>query len=161
MKVTDKIMLSRPDFYCKVINIGVSVDDIMAAFTAYDWIDRKPEEMVKEFKKRTGYKRWANSKFYEIREKAFNHKFARALENLSALIEEVNNSYNIPGKGGINNPNLDQYYYLKYWADKKNIPVNYNETDQTKKEQFNFYTILIDIFAHKLENFNAYNAQNK
>ena len=36
MKPTDKIILANEDFYSKTLDIGVSVDDIMAEFNAYD-----------------------------------------------------------------------------------------------------------------------------
>ena len=134
----------------------------MAEFNAFDWLDRRqkaPEAILQDFKKRLRFKNPRN-KFYSIREKAFAYRFKKALENLNALNEEVNSSYNIPSKGGTNNEVLDRYYYIKYWADKKQIAVNYNEIDYKKRQLFNFYTILIDIFANKLDNYNAYEAQN-
>ena len=161
MKPTDKIILANEDFYSKTLDIGVSVDDIMAEFNAYDWLDirsKDPNLALIDFKKRLGFKNPLGT-YYSIREKAFAHKFERAIKNLSTLVEEVNSSYNIPAKGGIANEFIDQYYYLKYWADKKQLPLDYNEQDYKKRKLFNFYTILFDIFANKLDNFNAYNNQ--
>lgn len=161
MKPTDKIILANENFYAKTLNIGVTVDDIMAEVNAFDWMElrQKPiAEVYADFKDRLGFKN-GQTEHLSIREKAFAHKFERAITNLSALVEEVNSSYKIPSKGGISNPEVDRYYYLKYWADKKCIAVDYNEREHNKRKLFNFYTILFDIFATKLDNFNAYNKQ--
>ena len=163
MKPTDKIILANEDFYSKTLDIGISVDDIMAEVNAYDWLEmrtKSPELVLLDFKERIKFTNPTGS-FYSIREKAFAHKFGKALMNLSTLVEEVNSSYNIPSKGGLNNDHINQYYYLKYWADKKVIALDFNEIDYKKRKLFNFYTILFDIFANKLDNFNAYNNQQK
>jgi hypothetical protein len=131
----------------------------MAEVNAFDWMElkQKPLEAIfADFKKRLGFQN-PKGKFHSIREKAFAYKFERAIINLSALVEEVSSSYNFGGKGGISNSNLDQYYYIRYWADKKIIAVDYNEQEYNKRKLFNFYTILFDIFANKLENFNVFN----
>jgi hypothetical protein len=154
----EKEIRSNEDFIAKALNIGVSVDEIMAEFNAYDWMElnHKPlGEFIIDFKKRTNF----DSRNDDILEKAFHYKFERAIKNISALIEEVNSSYNIPTKAGISNAYINKYYYIKYWADKKNIAINYNEKDFNKRNLFNFYTILFDIFANKLDNFNCYNRQ--
>lgn len=159
----ESIILGNEDLYCRTLNIGISVDAIISEVNAYDWLDMRftsPEALLSDFKKRLNFKNPAG-KYHSIREKAFAHKFERAILNLSKLVEEVNSSYNIPSKGGVNNDHINQYYYLKYWADKKRIPLNFNETEYKKRELFNFYTILFDIFANKLDNFNAYNNQQK
>jgi len=155
----ENLILANEDLYCKSLNIGITVDDIMAEVNAFDWMDMKlkpTEAVLRDFQKRLSFENKLN-KFYSIREKAFAYKLERALVNLSKLVEEVNSSYNYGGKGGINNPVLDQYYYLRYWADKKSIAVDYNEQDYNKRKLFNFYTILFDIFANKLDNLNAFN----
>lgn len=157
----ENIILSNEDFYCKNLVIGITTDDIMAEVNAFDWMElkQKPiEEVFEDFKKRLKFANPKN-KYFSIREKAFAHKFERAIINLSALVEEVNSSYNIPNKGGITNDLLQQYYYVKYWADKKQIAVDYNEQEYNKRKLFNFYTILFDIFAVKLDNFNTFNNQ--
>lgn len=144
----------------KVLVIGVTVDQIMAEVNAYDWMQLKTsviEKVLEDFKKRTGFDKQGSS----LREAAFAYKFEQAIRNLSALVEEVHSSYKIPSAKGASNEHIDRYYYLKYWADKKAIPVDYNEEDYTKRKLFNFYTILFDIFADKLTNFNAYNAQKE
>ena len=161
MNNNENIILSNEDFYCKNLVIGITIDDIMAEVNAFDWLElkQKPiEEVFKDFKKRLKFDNPKN-KYYSIREKSFAHKFERAIINLSALVEEVNSSYNIPNKGGISNEHLQRYYYVKYWADKKIIALDYNEQDYNKRKLFNFYTILFDIFAVKLENFNTFNNQ--
>lgn len=163
MSNNENIILSNEDFYCKNLVIGITVDDIMAEVNAYDWLElkQKPiEEVFEDFKKRLKFNN-PRGKYFSIREKAFAYKFERAIINLSALVEEVNSSYNIPNKGGISNELLQNYYYVKYWADKKIIAVDYNEKDYDKRKLFNFYTILFDIFAIKLDNFNTFNNQKK
>ncbi len=160
---SENIILSNEEFYCKTLNIGISIDDIMAEFNAFDWMElrQKPLEAVySDFKERLKFVN-PKGKYHSITEKAFAHKFERAVVNLSALVEEVNRSYNIPAAKGAHNEHIDQYYYVKLWADKKHIAVDYNEQDYNKRKLFNFYTILFDIFAVKLENFNAYNNQPK
>ena len=155
----ESIILDNEDFYCKSLSIGVKVDDIMAEFNAFDWMElrlKSTTSIFEDFKKRLSFKN-PRGKYFNIREKAFAYQFERAVINLSALVNEVNKSYNIPSAGGVNNEELSRYYYLKYWADKKQIAVNYNETNYDKKKLFNFYTILIDIFANKLDNFNINN----
>jgi hypothetical protein len=157
-RATEKIILANEDFYCKTLNIGVSVDDIMAEVNVFDWMELRQKAeaaILLDFKSRLGFKN-IGSEYHSIREKAFAYKFERAILNLSALVEEVNSSYNLPKRGGVTNPQADQYYYLKYWADKKCIAVDYNQQDYNKRKLFNFYTILFDIFATKLDNFNAY-----
>ena len=157
-KVKEDIILSNEDLYCKSLNIGITVDDIMAEVNAFDWMELKErpiEDTFNDFKARMKFVNPKNE-YHSIREKAFAYKFERAIVNLSAFVDEVNSSYNFGAKGGISNPVIDRYYYLKYWADKKLIAVDYNETDYNKRKQFNFYTILFDIFAGKLDNFNAY-----
>ena len=151
--------IENEDFIAKSLVIGVTVDQIMAEFNAFDWQemkDKDPEETIKDFSKRLNFKNTEG-----IFQKAFIYKFERAILNLNALVEEVHSSYNIPSKGGISNEYISQYYYLKLWADKKKIAVNYNETDYNERKKFNFYTILFDIYADKLSNFNEYNRQKE
>jgi hypothetical protein len=158
MANNEDIILTNEDFYCKNLVIGITVDDIMAEVNAFDWLElkQKPIEIVfSDFKKRLNFKN-PNGKYFSIREKAFAYKFERAIINISAFIEEVHSSYNIPSKGGVSNDLMQQYYYIKYWADKKLIAVDYNEQNYSKRKLFNFYTILFDIFATKLENFNSH-----
>ena len=161
VKNNESIILTNEDFYCKNLVIGITTDDIMAEVNAFDWMElkQKPiEEVFQDFKKRLKFDN-PKGKYFSIREKAFAYKFERAITNLSAIVEEVNSSYNTPNKGGISNEHLQKYYYVKYWADKKQIAVDYNEQDYNKRKLFNFYTILFDIFAVKLDNFNTFNNQ--
>lgn len=158
LKSNEALILSNEDFYAKTLKIGVSTDDIMAEFNAFDWLELKEkpiDQVFTDFKKRLNFQN-PQGKYFSIREKAFAYKFERALVNLNALVEEVNSSYNIPKKGGITNDFMQKYYYVKYWADKKLIAIDYNEQNYNKRKLFNFYTILFDIFAVKLENFNTY-----
>jgi len=154
----ENIILSNEDLYCKSLNIGISIDDIMAEVNAFDWMELKEKpiaEIFEDFRQRLKFINPKNE-YHSIREKAFAYKFERAIINLSAFVDEVHSSYNFGGKSGISNPVIDRYYYLRYWADKKLIAVDYNELDYNKRKQFNFYTILFDIFAGKLDNFNTY-----
>jgi hypothetical protein len=158
-KPKENIVLENEDLFCKSLNIGITVDDIMAEVNAFDWLEMKTKPahaVLWNFQQRLKFDNPAPSKYWSIREKAFAYLFERALVNLNALIEEVHSSYNFGKKGGINNAYLDQYYYIKYWGDKKLIAIDYNETDYNKRKLFNFYTILFDIFAVKLENYNSF-----
>ena len=160
-KTDESIILSNEGLYCKSLNIGISIDDIMAEVNAFDWLELKEkpiQEIFTDFKKRIKFVNPAGIHF-SIREKAFAHKFERAIINLSALVNEINTSYNFGKGGGISNTEIDRYYYLRYWSDKKSIAIDYNEIDYNKRKLFNFYTILFDIFASKLDNFNAFNKQ--
>jgi hypothetical protein len=157
----ESIILDNEDFYCKTLNIGVTVDDIMAEVNAFDWLElrsKNTELVFEDFKFRLNYVN-PRGRYFSIREKAFAYKFERAIINLSALVMEVNSSYKIPSKNSISDDKLNRYYYLKYWGDKKSIALDYNETEYNKRKLFNFYTILFDIFANKLENFNISNSQ--
>ena len=155
----ENIVLSNEDFFCKTLNIDITVDDIMAEVNAFDWLELREtsdEVLYNSFKSRLNF---ANppGRLYSIREKAFAHKFMLAIQELRALVEEVNRSYNIPSKGSkASKPHILKYYYIRYWADKKAIAVDYNEQDYNKRKLFNFYTILFNIFAEKLENYNTH-----
>lgn len=155
----ENLVLSNEDFFCKTLNIGITVDDMMAEVNAFDWMelrDLSEVEIFEDFKKRLNFKN-PIGEFYSIREKAFAHKFAKAIKELSAIVEEVNKSYNIPKKGNkAENKYIMRYYYIRYWAEKKQIAVDYNERDYNKRKLFNFYTILFNIFAEKLDNFNSH-----
>lgn len=158
----ESIILQNEELYCKTLNIGISVDAIMSEFNAFDWMElrEKPIEAVfQDFKKRLKFDN-PQGPYFSIREKAFAYKFQRAVVNLSSLVEEVNNSYNIPSPKGASNEYLQKYYYLKYWADRKLIAVDYNENCYDRRRLFNFYTILFDIFAVKQDNFNTFNNAN-
>lgn len=152
------VTAENEDFLAKSLVIGVTVDDIMAEFNVFDWMELRDiaERIIEDFKKRLNFKTEET-----IKEKAFLHKFQQAVTQLSTITDEVHSSYNIPGSEGVRNDHINQYYYLKYWADKKHIAVDYNETDYEKRKLFNLYTILFDIFADKLNHFNAYNRQKK
>jgi len=158
-KNVKKLVLNNEDFLAKGVKIGFTVDDIMAEFNAYDWLDLTTtpiEQIAEDFKKRLNF-----NSTETILVKGYVYKFSQAVKELSALVDEVHKSYNIPSKGGVSNPHINLYYYLKLWADKKCLPVNYHETDYNKRKLFNFYTILFDIFADKLTNYNAYHAQKQ
>lgn len=79
------------------------------------------------------------------------------MEYLRDAIEHTNLSYNVEGSTrGFTNPAVDRMYYISYWANKKNIPVNFNEKKQEKRELFNMDTIILSILADKLNNFNEF-----
>lgn len=148
------VTIENEDFLAKALVIGVTVDDLMAEINVFDWMDLRtsPDKVVADVKARLKVETPL-----PIHLKAYLHKFETAVKQLSSIVEEVHRSYNIPGKDGLSNEVISQYYYLKYWADKKAIAVDYNETDYNRRKLFNLYTILFDIYADKLANFNTYN----
>lgn len=162
-KPVKEIVRSNEDFLAKSLVIGVTVDDIMAEVNVFDWMGLREanlDAVLLDFQKRL---KWENPKgeLQQVRLKSFAFKFEQAIFNLSAFVEEVHASYNFSNSKGVNNEHINRYYYLKYWADKKQIAVDYNETDYEKRKLFNFYTILFDIFADKLANFNAWKRQKE
>ena len=161
MGLTDreKIILANEDFYCKSLNIGISVDEMMAEFNAFDWLFMG-KDTYSSFQKRLKFENPAGV-YQSIREKAFLFIYNLSITNINELIEEVHSAYRFGNSSGAKNEHLAKYYYIKYWADKKCIAVNYNEMRFEERQKFNLYTILMDIFAVNLENFNSFNNAQK
>lgn len=158
----ERAILRHSSVYAKHLDIGINSNQIVDKINAFDWLDlsltKTPEELaaiVLRFFKSFNFK---YPKEYEgIILQAFTHKFHRALEYLRDAIEHTNASYNVEGQTrGFTNPQIDRMYYINYWATKKNIPVNFNEKNQEKRDLFNLDTIILSILADKLHNLNEF-----
>lgn len=158
----ERAILRHSAVYAKHLDLKIEVTDIVDRINAFDWLDlsqtETPEELaaiVLRFFKGFNFK---YPKEYEgIVLQAFTHKFHRALEYLRDAIEDTNQSYNVEGQTrGFTNPAVDRMYYINYWATKKNIPVNFNEKNQEKRDLFNLDTIILSILADKLHNLNEF-----
>lgn len=163
LKQKDKAILRHEDELAKFLDLGgVKHTDIVDKINAFDWLDiqlaNNEQEMaviVVRFYESFGFK--TSPRYGSIVLKAFAHKFTQAVKYLQEAIEEVSASYNIEGSGkGFQNPTVNKFYYINYWADKKNIPVNYNEKSQKNRELFNLDTIILSILADKLNAFNTF-----
>ena len=78
-------------------------------------------------------------------------------KQIKESITAVSKSYNIPDlKDGFRNQLIEKFYYIEYWANKKNIPVNFNEKNLEKRSLFNLDTIILSILSDKLKILNEY-----
>lgn len=158
----EKAILRHEDVNAKFLNIGITTEQIVDRINAFDWLDiqlaESDEQMaaiVFRFFKSFNIK--CPRAYEPIVLKAFAYKFTEAIKYLRAGIEDVNQSYNIEGSSkGFRNDTVDKFYYINYWADKKSIPVNYNEKRQINRELFNLDTIILSILADKLNVFNEF-----
>lgn len=158
----EKAILRHDDALAQYVNIGVTVEQIVDKINAFDWLDiqlAKSEEdltpIVMRFYSSFNFK--VASAFQAIVLKAFTHKFTEAVKYLQNGIEDVAASYNIPDNPrGFQNETVNKFYYINYWADKKQIPVNYNEKKQENRALFNLDTIILSILADKLQTLNTY-----
>ena len=156
LKQTEKAILRHEDVFAKSLDIKITHLDIVDKLNAFDWLDlneAKSEEDVAVIVLR--FFDMFNFKFPEayraIILKAFTIQFTEALEYFKDAIANVQHSYNVKGSSkGFQNDTVNKFYYISYWADKKNIPVNFNEKDQEKRSLFNFDTIILSILADKL-----------
>lgn len=162
--VLDKIILKSPEFFAKSLDIKITSSDIIEKINAFDWLELGEATSQEEYSKII-YKVYSrfNFKYKKSYEQivilAFANLFTEAVLKIKEAIESVHRSYNVEGSGnGFRNAIVDRYYYIQYWADKKNIPVNYNEKDEAKRNLFNFDTIVLSILADKLAIFNNYEA---
>jgi hypothetical protein len=149
-------------FFGNFVKIGITEDDLIMKITAYDWLELVESETDTEVLSVINkvYIRYIfKAPFYvkpfiKIR---FNYLFSIAVKEIKDLIEEINGSYNVDvAKQTIPNDAIDRYWYLKYWADKNSIPVNYNEHREEERDKFNLYTILMNILADKQSIFYTY-----
>jgi hypothetical protein len=158
----EKAILRHDDALAEFLNIGVPVEQIVDKINAFDWLDiseaKTEDEMTTIIMRLFGQFNFKYPKAYElIILKAFTHKFLKAVEYLKGGIEEVAQSYNVEGSPrGFQNPTVNKFYYINYWADKKNIPVNYNDKNQENRALFNMDTIIISILADKLNLLNEF-----
>lgn len=158
----EKAILRHEDANARFLNIGVTVEQIVDRINAFDWLDiqlvQNDEQMAAiVFRFFKSFNIQCPGAYEPIVLKAFACKFVEAIKYLKTGIEEVNQSYNIEGTSkGFRNDTVDRFYYINYWADKKSIPVNYNEKRQKKRAEFNLDTIILSILADKLNVFNEF-----
>jgi hypothetical protein len=158
----EQAILRHEDAAAQFLEIGVTAELIVDKINAFDWLDlgeAKSEEQLSSiiFKFFEGFKFEYPPRYEAIILKAFTHKFMGALDYLREAINEVHASYNVEGTSkGFRNATVDKFYYINYWADKKSIPVNYNERSQNNRALFNLDTIILSILADKLQVFNNY-----
>lgn len=147
----------------KFLKIGVTPEQIVDKINAFDWLDiqmAKSEQdlapIVMRFYESFNIRVPLES-YKPVVLMAFTHKFTQAVKYLQSAIEDVAESYNIPDNPrGFQNETVNRFYYINYWADKKQIPVNYNEKKQENRELFNLDTIILSILADKLQTLNTY-----
>ena len=162
MNNQEKIIKKHKGAIAPFVNIGVTAEEISCKVNAYDWFDlqeaKDENDIIKVMEtifNKFNFKIKPNIK--EIVTLAFYHKFLKAIVLLKDGIEHVKSSYTVPNDGvNFENEVVNKYYYLNYWADKKNIPINVNEKDQAKRDLFNFDTIILSILADKLNSYNNY-----
>ena len=162
MGLEEKTILKHEDFFARSVNIGITSDAIVDKINAFDWLDLTEAKNEIEYSKvllsifeRFNFK--YPKKYDSIVKKAFTVLFVEAVENVKEAIVAVSKSYNIEGGAtGFRNEAVDKFYYIEYWATKKNLPVNYNEKNIEKRNLFNFDTIILSILADKLRTFNEY-----
>lgn len=159
----EKIILKHEDVFSKNLDLKITVGDIIDKVNAFDWLDFSEAKNESEFEllilnffNRFNFK--YPKKYDSIIKKSFYFKFLEAVEKIKESIEVVSKSYNVDGGGSdaFNNPLVGKFYYIEYWANKKNIPVNFNEKDFNKRNLFNFDTIIISILSDKLKTLNEY-----
>lgn len=162
LKPTEKAILRHVDAFAPSLDLQISHLDIVDKFNAFDWLDLHEARnevavaaVVMRFFESFNF-RFAEE-FGPIIIKAFTLKFGEAVEYLSEAINEVHHSYNVEGGSkGFQNDVVNKFYYIQYWADKKNIAVNYNDKNQKNRELFNLDTIILNILADKLRVLNEY-----
>ena len=156
----EKIILKHHTFLSECLNIGIDSNKIIDKINAFDWFD------LSEAKTEIEYQQIITSIFFRfnfvypkkydtIIKESFSHLFVDAVLKIKDSITAVSKSYNIEGGStGFRNEVIEKYYYIEYWANKKNIPVNYNEKDLSKRNLFNFDTIILSILSDKIKTFN-------
>jgi len=162
LKAKDRAILRHEDALAQYLQLGITVEQIVDKINAFDWLDlseAKNEEQMAVIVLRfyESFNIQTAPAFKRIVLKAFAHKFQQAIIYLRDAIIEVNASYNVEGSSkGFQHDTVNKFYYISYWADKKNIPVNYNEKKQINRELFNLDTIILSILADKLHVFNEF-----
>lgn len=165
----EKIILKHHLFLSQSLDIGINSIDIIDKINAFDWFDLADAKTEIEYQNiiLSIFNRFnfAFPKKYEmIIKEAFAFLFVEAVKKIKDSILAISKSYNIDGSSfGFRNDIIEKYYYIEYWATKKNIPVNYNEKDLSKRNLFNFDTILLSLLSDKLRIFNEHelNKSNK
>jgi hypothetical protein len=155
-------IIRHDDALAKFLQLGITPEQIVDKINAFDWLDLQEAKSENELAAITlrfyeSFSIESPPAFRGIILKAFTHKFVEAIKYVREAIEHVNASYNIEGSSkGFQNDVVNKFYYISYWADKKAIPVNFNEKRQEKRELFNLDTIILSILADKLNAFNEY-----
>lgn len=158
----EKAILRNAEVLAEHLNIGIDHETIVDRINAFDWLeiqDADTEEAYAKIVMRfyNGFNFKVNADAQSLVLQAFTHKFTKAAKYIRDAILHTNASYNIEGSSkGFTNPTVDKFYYINYWAEKKSIPVNYNEKDQDKRALFNIDTIILSILADKLNAFNTF-----
>lgn len=158
----EKAILRHPEQLAKHLKIGIEATDIVDCINAFDWLDLQNANSAEEFdvivmRIYSLFNVKVSADAAGIVYLSFATKFEDAVKFIKRGIENVHASYNIEGGSrGFTNPTVDQFYYISYWADKKGIPVNFNEKRQEHRALFNMDTIVLSILADKLEQFNKY-----
>ena len=159
---TEKAILRHGDTLAAHLILPITVEQIVDKVNAFDWLDLQEAKTEEELAAITmrfydSFNFKVPKAFRAIVLKAFTHKFIEAVKYLREAIEDVHASYNIEGAPkGFQNDTVNKFYYISYWADKKAIPVNFNEKRQEKRELFNLDTIILSILADKLAVFNEH-----
>jgi hypothetical protein len=162
LNAKEKAVIRHGDALARYLELGLTAENIVDRVNAFDWLDiqlANSEEAMASiiFRFYESFNIQTPAAFQPIVLRAFAHKFTEALKYLRGAIEEVNATYNVEGGGkGFQNETVNKFYYINYWADKKSIPVNYNEKRQEKRELFNLDTIILSILADKLHVFNEF-----
>jgi len=158
----EKAILRHEDVNAEFLNIGITHLDIVDKINAFDWLDIQEADTPEAFAAIVlrffkAFKIQCPNAYTPIVTKAFTHKFTQAVKYLRDAIADVQASYNVEGSSrGFRDATVDKLYYIQYWADKKSIPVNFNEKRQEKRELFNLDTIILSILADKLNVFNEF-----
>ena len=163
----EDIILKHQDTFALHLDIKISYSDIIDKINAFDWLDLQSANSEIEYQNicfdvfnRFNFK---YKKAHElIIKKAFINLFQKSIEHIKESITAVSQSYNIPEiKEGFRNPTIEKFYYIEYWANKKNIAVNFNEKDYEKRAIFNLDTIILSILSDKLKMYNEYESSKQ
>lgn len=163
VSLKDRAILRHEEALAEFLDLGgITHLDIVDRINAFDWLDLGEAENDEQIaaialKFYDGFNFEVAPAFKGIVLKSFTFKFMQALEYLRDAIEQTKMSYNVEGSSsGFQNEIVNKFYYINYWADKKQIPVNYNEKRQEKRELFNLDTIILSILADKLNVLNTH-----
>lgn len=158
----EAVILKNAEALAPAIDIKILADDIIEKITAFDWLDLGAAKNEADFAAIIAniFKRFNfayPARFDPAIRAAFLPRFLQAVEVIKRTIEAVDKSYNVPeASKGFQNAEINRFYYIDYWANKKVIPVNHNEKNEEKRALFNLDTILLCILADKLAVLNEY-----
>jgi len=158
----ENVILKHEDVFYKNLDIVITSSDIIDQINAFDWLDLSESKTEIQFNNiainiflRFNFK--YPKKYESIIKKRFIDLLIDAIRKIKQSITAVSKSYNIVGaKQGFQNDVVNKFYYIEYWANKKMIPVNYNEKNHEKRALFNLDTIILSILSDKLTALNNY-----